>query len=103
MDISNISSGKDPKKGLVNVFVEIPKDNNIKYELDKDSGAIMVDRFLHTCNHRANMNLRFCMDGQALPCVLSPATCDFCVPCIHCASLHQKIFSAVLCVSASLR
>jgi len=48
MDISKISSGKDAKKGLVNVFVEIPKDNNIKYELDKDTGAIMVDRFLHT-------------------------------------------------------
>lgn len=48
MDITKISSGKDPKKGQVNVFIEIPKDNNIKYELDKDSGVIMVDRFLHT-------------------------------------------------------
>lgn len=48
MSISKISSGKNPQNGEVNVFVEIPKDSNIKYELDKDSGIIMVDRFLHT-------------------------------------------------------
>jgi len=48
VNIKNISAGKDPQKGDVNVFVEIPKDSNIKYELDKESGAIMVDRFLYT-------------------------------------------------------
>ncbi len=48
MDIKKLSAGKDPAQGLVNVFVEIPKDSNIKYELDKDSGVIMVDRFLYT-------------------------------------------------------
>lgn len=32
----------------VNVFIEIPKDSSIKYELDKKSGVIMVDRFLYT-------------------------------------------------------
>ncbi len=48
MDINKLSTGKDPKNGLVNVFVEIPKDSNIKYELDKETGAIMVDRFLYT-------------------------------------------------------
>jgi len=48
MDMKKLSVGKDPEKGLVNVFVEIPKDSNIKYELDKDSGAIFVDRFLYT-------------------------------------------------------
>lgn len=48
MDITKVSSGKDPKNGNINVFVEIPKDSAIKYELDKDSGVVMVDRFLHT-------------------------------------------------------
>ncbi|MBI2032902.1 MAG: inorganic diphosphatase [Candidatus Levybacteria bacterium] len=48
MDIKKISAGKNPQAGEVNVFVEIPKDSNIKYELDKDSGIIMVDRFLYT-------------------------------------------------------
>jgi len=43
-----LSSGKDAPAGLINVLIEIPKDSAIKYELDKDSGIIMVDRFLHT-------------------------------------------------------
>lgn len=48
MDLHKIPAGKDAQNGQINVFIEIPKDNNIKYELDKDSGVIMVDRFLHT-------------------------------------------------------
>jgi inorganic pyrophosphatase len=47
LNIKNIPTGKNPPEEL-NVFIEIPKDNNIKYELDKDSGVIMVDRFLYT-------------------------------------------------------
>lgn len=43
-----IQTGKDPKNGELNVFVEIPKDSSIKYELDKESGIVFVDRFLHT-------------------------------------------------------
>lgn len=46
--MKKLSAGKDPQKGLVNVFVEIPKDSDIKYELDKKSGLIFVDRFLYT-------------------------------------------------------
>lgn len=48
MDITKLSSGKKPQEGEINVFVEIPKDSGIKYELDKDSGVVFVDRFLHT-------------------------------------------------------
>lgn len=48
MNLNNLSTGKDPQTGQLNVFIEIPKDSNIKYELDKDAGVIMVDRFLHT-------------------------------------------------------
>src|SRR5229473_3333587 len=48
MDVAKIKTGKNPATGEVNVFVEIPKDSNIKYELDKESGVIFVDRFLHT-------------------------------------------------------
>lgn len=47
MDITKLSTGKNPPSE-VNVFIEIPKDGNIKYELDKDSGVIFVDRFLYT-------------------------------------------------------
>lgn len=48
MDINKLSAGKNPTEGQVNVFIEIPKDGNIKYELDKESGVIFVDRFLYT-------------------------------------------------------
>ncbi len=48
MDMKKLGSGKDPKNGLVNVLVEIPKNSDIKYELDKESGFIFVDRFLYT-------------------------------------------------------
>ena len=48
MNISKIKSGKNPEAGEINVLVEIPMNSNIKYELDKDSGAVFVDRFLHT-------------------------------------------------------
>lgn len=48
MDIKKIGAGKNPIEGQINVFIEIPKDSNIKYELDKDSGVIFVDRFLYT-------------------------------------------------------
>jgi inorganic pyrophosphatase len=48
MDLSKISSGRAPPHD-VNVVVEIPQGGHpVKYELDKESGALMVDRFLHT-------------------------------------------------------
>ena len=48
MNLAKIKPGKNPKVGDVNVLIEIPKDSNIKYELDKETGVIFVDRFLHT-------------------------------------------------------
>lgn len=48
MDLKKIPAGKNPENGEVNVVIEIPKDGNIKYEFDKETGAIMVDRFLYT-------------------------------------------------------
>lgn len=48
MDISKISLGKNPPEE-VNVVIEVPMGGDpIKYEFDKDAGAIIVDRFLHT-------------------------------------------------------
>jgi inorganic pyrophosphatase len=43
----NVSTGKNPPE-QVNVFIEIPAGSSIKYELDKDSGVVFVDRFLYT-------------------------------------------------------
>ena len=56
MDISKIPIGSNPPYD-VNVIVEIPIGGvPVKYELDKESGAMYVDRFLHTamyypCNY----------------------------------------------------
>jgi inorganic pyrophosphatase len=48
MDISAIPAGRNPPKDI-NVVVEIPLGGApVKYELDKASGALQVDRFLHT-------------------------------------------------------
>ncbi len=48
MDISKIDIGVNPPND-VNVIIEVPLGGDpVKYELDKDSGAIFVDRFLHT-------------------------------------------------------
>lgn len=51
MDITKIPTGKKAPDE-VNVIIEIPIGGEpIKYELDKESGAMFVDRFLHTAMH----------------------------------------------------
>ncbi len=48
MDIAEIPPGRKPPNE-VNAFVEIPQGGQpVKYELDMKSGALFVDRFLHT-------------------------------------------------------
>jgi inorganic pyrophosphatase len=56
MDIKKVPLGKNPP-AEINVIVEVPLGGQpVKYEFDKESGAIFVDRFLHTamyypCNY----------------------------------------------------
>ncbi len=56
MDITKISAGENPPFDI-NVIIEVPLGGEpIKYEMDKDSGAMFVDRFLYTsmrypCNY----------------------------------------------------
>jgi inorganic pyrophosphatase len=48
MDINKIPTGKNPPYD-VNAVIEIPQGGlPVKYEMDKESGALFVDRFLHT-------------------------------------------------------
>jgi inorganic pyrophosphatase len=48
VNLSAVSIGRDPP-GEVNVVIEVPIGGEpIKYEMDKASGALMVDRFLYT-------------------------------------------------------
>ncbi|MDX2330887.1 inorganic diphosphatase [Campylobacter hepaticus] len=44
MDLNKIKIGEIPNK--INAVIEIPYGSNIKYEIDKDSAAIMVDRVM---------------------------------------------------------
>jgi inorganic pyrophosphatase len=48
MDLQLIPAGKNPPKDIYAV-IEIPQGGvPVKYEIDKQSGALFVDRFLHT-------------------------------------------------------
>lgn len=48
MGLDNLQAGKQVPDDI-NVVIEIPSNSSpIKYELDKDSGMVMVDRFLGT-------------------------------------------------------
>jgi inorganic pyrophosphatase len=48
MDLKRISAGRKPPRDL-HAVIEIPLGGvPVKYEIDKESGALFVDRFLHT-------------------------------------------------------
>ena len=51
MSLNQVSSGRDLPNDF-NVIIEIPMNADpIKYEVDKESGAIFVDRFMGTAMH----------------------------------------------------
>ena len=51
MSLNKVPSGKDLPNDF-NVIIEIPMHGEpVKYEVDKESGAIFVDRFMNTAMH----------------------------------------------------
>lgn len=51
MGLELVSPGKNPPEEI-NVIIEIPKDSEpVKYEVDKETGALFVDRFMGTAMH----------------------------------------------------
>jgi inorganic pyrophosphatase len=56
MNLDRVGSGRNPPEDI-NVIIEIPlRGDPVKYELDKETGALFVDRFLNTsmfypCNY----------------------------------------------------
>ena len=56
MGLELVTSGKNlPEE--INVVIEIPKDSEpVKYEVDKASGAVFVDRILSTPMHRGRQD-----------------------------------------------
>lgn len=48
MNLAKIACGKNPPEDI-NVVIEVALGGHpVKYEMDKESGALFVDRFLHT-------------------------------------------------------
>jgi inorganic pyrophosphatase len=45
--LHEVTAGKDAPN-IINVIIEIPKGSKNKYELDKETGLIMLDRAMHT-------------------------------------------------------
>ncbi|TLY50967.1 MAG: inorganic diphosphatase [Gammaproteobacteria bacterium] len=90
MGLDRVSSGRDVPNEI-NVVIEIPKDAEpVKYEVDKASGAIFVDRVLSTpmrypCNYGYVPNT-LCGDGDpvdvlvVIPLPLIPGAVIRCRP-----------------------
>lgn len=45
MDISKLTAGEVPEK--MNALIEISQGSSVKYEVDKETGMLFVDRFTH--------------------------------------------------------
>ncbi len=76
MNIELIPAGEDPPS-IVNVLIEVPIGGEpVKYEFDKASGAIFVDRILHTpMRYPANYGFipqTLCGDGDPPDCLVMP-------------------------------
>ncbi|HEY8263837.1 MAG TPA: inorganic diphosphatase [Methyloceanibacter sp.] len=78
MDLSHIKVGENPPHE-VNVIIEIPQGGvPVKYEMDKASGAMFVDRFLHTAMfYPANYGFiphTLSEDGDPIDCMVIAPT-----------------------------
>ena len=90
MGLDLVPTGKNPPDEI-NVIIEIPKDSEpVKYEVDKETGAIFVDRILSTpmrypCNY-GYIPHTVCGDGDPadvlviLPLPLIPGSVIRCRP-----------------------
>ena len=82
MNLSEISIGRDPPNE-VNVVIEVPIGGEpIKYELDKASGALVVDRFLYTAmRYPGNYGfIPHTLSGDGDPCDVMVANTRAVVP-----------------------
>src|SRR5260370_4891386 len=83
MRIGAISIGLDPPRE-VNVIIEGPVGGEpIKYEMDKDAGTLVVDRFLYTAmRYPGNYGvIPHTLSGDGDPCDVLVANTRAIVPC----------------------
>src|SRR6476659_7657425 len=50
IDFSDVPAGTDIPR-VVNVIVEIPKGRRSKFEVDKKTGLMLLDRYLYSSSH----------------------------------------------------
>ena len=67
MDISSILPS--PKKGIVNLVVEIPAGSRNKYEYCAEAGLMALDRVLHS-------SVRYPFDYGFVPNIVSLIRCE---------------------------
>ena len=71
--IDELDLGKKSPRGI-NVIIEIPKDSSIKYELDKKTGLLKLDRMLFSADHYPGdyglIPKTFCGDGDPLDVII---------------------------------
>src|ERR1700712_4489735 len=82
MRIDAISIGKNPPHE-VNVIIEVPVGGEpIKYEMDKDAGTLVVDRFLYTAmRYPGNYGfIPHTLSGDGDPCDVLVASTRAIVP-----------------------
>ena len=48
--LGSLSPGDNPPDEI-NAVIEIPSGSSVKYEVDRSTGAVFVDRFLYTATH----------------------------------------------------
>src|SRR5437763_13810514 len=92
MNIEAISIGDNPPED-VNVIIEVPIGGEpIKYEMDKASGALFVDRFLYT-------SMRYPGNYSFIPYTLSGVgdPCDVIVAYTH-AFISKSVLNCRLFV-----
>ena len=102
MDLSKISIGRNPPHEF-NVVIEIPAGGvPVKYEMDKESGAMFVDRFLHTAMYYpANYGFiphTLSLDGDPLDVVVMgkvPVVPGVIIPCRAIGMLHMEDESGI--------
>ena len=95
MEISRIPVGRNPPFD-VNAVIEISAGGlPVKYELDKDSGALFVDRFLHTAMfYPANYGfIPHTLSGDGDPCVIMVVSQ---VPVVPGAVIRSRPIGALL-------
>ena len=93
MRIDAISIGKNPPHD-VNVIIEVPVGGEpIKYEMDKEAGTLVVDRFLYTpMRYPGNYGfIPHTLSGDGDPCDVLIVNTRAIVPGAGCASPNTII------------